>query len=285
MSSNDTNNVWFVTGASKGIGLVLVKKLLASGKRVAATSRSPDELRRSLGEKSASFLPLAMDLIDERSVDAAVGATREHFGSLEVIVNNAGYGQLGTAEELTDAEARRNFDVNVFGLLNVLRAGLPHLREQRRGHVFNIASIGGYVGGFPGWSVYCASKFAVAGLTESLAADLQPFGVKVTLVYPGYFRTSFLGQGSLARPSRPIAAYEAARESEKQHTEAIHQNQPGDPERLAEALLRTQQMEAPPLHLFLGSDAVSMAEAKQAEVARALKEHRAMSQSTDYPKA
>jgi NAD(P)-dependent dehydrogenase (short-subunit alcohol dehydrogenase family) len=277
-----TDAVWFVTGASKGLGLALAQKILAAGHRVAATSRSLPELTRALGAKSDRFLPLEVDLNDPAAVTRAVRSTRESFDALDVVVNNAGYGQLGTVEEVTDEEARRNFDVNVFGTLNVLRAALGHLREQRSGHVFNIASIGGFVGAFSGWGIYCATKFAVAGLTESLHEDLAPFGVKVTLVYPGYFRTHFLGKESLVRPAHPLPAYEAARASEAQHVEVIAGHQPGDPEKLAEALIRVYQLEAPPLHLFAGSDAVAMAEAKREQLQRAIAEHRALSLSTDY---
>lgn len=148
--------------------------------------------------------------------------------------------------------------------------------------MLNVSSIGGYVGGFSGWGVYCSTKFAVSGLTESLYVDLKPLGIKVTLVYPGYFRTEFLAGSSVGRPSRPIADYEAARASEKQHVESIHGNQPGDPEKLAAALIQAYELAEPPLHLFLGSDAVSMAEAKQAEMQRAIAEQRALSVSTDY---
>lgn len=278
----NTDSVWFVTGASKGLGLVLVRQLLAAGYRVAATSRSLPELSRALGAESDRFLPLEVDLVDPADVARALGATRDHFGALDVVVNNAGYGQLGALEEVTDEEARRCFDVNVFGTLNVLRAASGHLREQRSGHVFNIASVGAFVGSFPGWGIYCATKFAVAGLTESLQEDLAPFGVRVTLVYPGYFRTRFLAKESLALPAHPLPVYEAARASEAQHTAVIHEHQPGDPEKLADALIQAYRMAAPPLHLFAGSDAVAMAEAKQTRLGRAIDEHRALSVSTDY---
>jgi NAD(P)-dependent dehydrogenase (short-subunit alcohol dehydrogenase family) len=276
------NDVWFVTGASKGIGLVLVQSLLARGYRVAATSRSLDELTRLLGPKSERFLPIEVDLSNEASVQRSVVATHAHFGALHVVVNNAGYGQFGTVEEVSDEEARRNFDVNVFGTLNVLRAALPLLREQRAGHVFNVSSIGGYVGAFSGWGVYCASKFAISGLTEALHADLAALGVGVTLVYPGYFRTAFLTESSMALPKKPIAAYEAARASQAQHSGAINGNQPGDPQKLAEVLSASYESGNAPLHLFLGSDSVSMAEAKIAQVQSAIAEHRALSVATDF---
>ena len=276
------NQVWFVTGASKGLGLVLVRELLLRGYRVAATSRSALELARQVNASGEQFLPLEMDLTNESSVAEAVAATLKHFGSIDVVVNNAGYGQMGTVEEVTDAEARRNYDVNVFGTLNVLRAVLPQLRQQRSGHVFNISSIGGLVGAFSGWGVYCSTKFALAGLTESLHADLQPFGVKVTLVYPGYFRTDFLSSDSLSRPSRPIAAYTAARASETQHLEHINGAQPGDPVKAARALIEIYERPSAPLHLLLGSDAVGMAESKLGQVQKELEALRPVSTSTDF---
>lgn len=276
------NDVWFVTGASKGLGLVLVKELLAKGHRVAATSRSLGELTRVLEAKNDRFLPLELELSDEHAVLRAVQAAKTHFGSVHVLVNNAGYGQFGTVEETSDQEARRNFEVNVFGTLNVLRAALPILREQRAGHVFNVSSIGGYVGDFSGWGIYCATKFAVSGLTEALHADLLPLGVQVTLVYPGYFRTNFLSEGSWAKPKNPIPDYQAARASEQQHGHSINGNQAGDPQKLAEVLIGVYERGNAPLHLFLGSDAVAMAEAKQARVAQAIAEQRAISVSTDF---
>jgi len=213
---------------------------------------------------------------------SAVHATQAHFGSIQVLVNNAGYGQLGTVEETSDHEARRNFEVNVFGTLNVLRAALPGLRGQHAGHVFNVSSLGGFVGGFPGWGIYCATKFAIAGLSEALHAELSPLGVQVTLVYPGYFRTSFLAEGSLSKPKNPIPAYETARASQQQHEQSINGNQAGDPQKLAQVLIGVYERGNAPLHLFLGSDAVAMAEAKQARVAQAIAEQRAISISTDF---
>lgn len=276
------DNVWFITGASKGIGLVLAQRLLARGYRVAATSRDAAELARKIDAPKDRFLPLAMEIGDEASVKKAVTATISHFGALDVVVNNAGYGQFGAVEEVSDAEARRNYDVNVFGTLNVLRAALPRLREQRSGHVFNISSIGGLEGGFSGWGVYCSTKFAVAGLTESLRADLEPFGVKVTLVYPGYFRTDFLTSGSLARPAKRIDAYAGARESERQHTDQINGAQPGDPKKAADALIDVYERPAAPLHLLLGSDAVKMAEAKVAKLQSDITTLRPVSVATDF---
>lgn len=231
----DNNKVWFITGASKGLGLELAKKLLAEGFKVAATSRSEEALVKVLGNSSEKFLPLEMDLVDEKSVKSAIDKTINHFKTIDVLVNNAGYGLLGALEELTDAESRKNYEVNVFGLLNVIRNTMPILRANKSGHIFNISSVGGYYGEFPGWGIYCSTKFAVAGLTESLAAEVKSFGVHATIVYPGYFRTDFLKDSSLLLPQNPIADYKEVRQSESAHKEDINQNQPGDPVKLAEA--------------------------------------------------
>jgi len=255
--------VWFVTGASKGLGLSLVKKLLSKGYQVAATSRNAADLSAAVGEATASsFLPLAMNLKDEESVGQAIAQTINQFGHLDVVVNNAGYGLIGGLEELTDAEARDNFDVNVFGSLNVIRKALPHLRAQKSGHIINIASIGGFAGNFPGFGIYCATKFAVHGFTEALAAEIKDFGLYATVVSPGYFRTNFLAADSAVIPKNAIDAYESIRQSQKAHEEEINGNQPGDPDKAAEAMIELSNAENPPVHLFLGEDAYNMAYTK-----------------------
>ncbi|MBF4494653.1 SDR family NAD(P)-dependent oxidoreductase [Flavobacterium sp. MR2016-29] len=276
------NKVWFITGASKGLGLELAKKLLAEGYKVAATSRSEEALIKVLGSASENFLPLEMDLVDEKSVKNAIEITVSHFKTIDVLVNNAGYGLLGALEELTDAEARKNYEVNVFGLLNVIRNTMPYMRANKSGYIFNISSVGGYYGEFPGWGIYCSTKFAVAGLTESLAAEVKEFGVHATIVYPGYFRTDFLKDSSLLLPQNPIAAYKEVRQSESAHKEDINENQPGDPEKLANALIKMSHEENPPLHLFLGEDAYNMANQKIASVQKQLEEWKSVSVSTGF---
>lgn len=208
-----SKKVWFVTGASKGLGLTLVRELLAAGYAVAATSRNLEALRQAVPGADDRFLPLHMDLSNEESVRQAIEVTIGTLGGLDVVVNNAGYGQLGGLEEISDQEARQNFEVNVFGLLNVLRVATPYLRQRSAGRVFNISSSGGFMGNFPGWGIYCATKFAVAGLTESYAAEVKEFGIQATVVYPGSFRTDFLTPDSLALPQQPLAAYHAIHES------------------------------------------------------------------------
>ncbi|WP_336686258.1 SDR family NAD(P)-dependent oxidoreductase [Chryseobacterium bernardetii] len=248
----ETKKVWFVTGASKGLGFELVKKLLSEGFRVAATTRTVESLITAFGKTSENFLPLSVNIKDNSDIKSVISKTVEHFGRIDVVVNNAGYGQIGTLEELTDEETRENYAVNVFGTLNVIRNVLPYLREQKSGNIFNISSVGGYSANFPGWGIYCSTKFAVAGFTEALAEEVKDFGIYATVVYPGYFRTDFLTKDSVKTPANPIQAYEAARISEQAHLNEINGNQPNDPEKAADVLIQISKEKNPPLHLLLG---------------------------------
>ncbi|TCC98113.1 SDR family NAD(P)-dependent oxidoreductase [Pedobacter frigidisoli] len=277
----ENNKVWFVTGASKGLGLTLVKKLLSIGHNVAATSRNLSDLSKAVGEFE-NFLPLAVDLINEESVESAISQTISKFGQLDVVVNNAGYGMLGALEELSDKESRENFDVNVFGSLNVIRKALPQMRKQQSGHIFNISSIGGFSGNFPGFGIYCATKFAVAGFTESLAGEVKSLGIKATVVEPGYFRTEFLTSGSLAVPKNPIDAYKEVRDSQAAHQNDINNQQPGDPAKGIDVIIAAAESENAPVHLFLGPDAYHVANAKIADVQKDMEDWKALATATNF---
>ena len=279
-----TQKVWFVTGASKGLGLSLVKRLLTEGYKVAATSRDAEALRTEVGYSGDDFLPLQVNLTDNNSVAEAITAIVAKFGTIDVVVNNAGYGQLGTLEELTDDEARKNFDVNVFGSLNVIRNVMPIFRAKESGAFFNISSIAGFLGTFPGWGIYNATKFAVAGFTEALSAEAKSLGVTATIVYPGYFKTNFLLQGSLRTAANPINDYKEARDLEVIHNEQVIGNQPGDPENAALAFIKVAEMGERPLHLFLGSDSFAMAQNKIEAVQKDLAAFENISKSTDFRK-
>lgn len=280
--SNSNQKVWFVTGASKGFGRILVKQLLAKGDLVAATSRTKSELEKEISASSSQFLPLEVNLTDPSSVKKAIDETVATFGRIDNIINNAGYGLLGAIEELSDAESRQNFDVNVFGSLNVIRQALPHLRQQQSGHIFNIASIGGYVGDFAGFGIYCATKFAVVGFSEGLAIELKDFGIKVTAVLPGYFRTNFLNSDSLATPKKQLDEYQSTRDSQQLHQQQINNNQPGDPEKGAAVLIKMAEEVNPAVHLFLGSDAFSMAKSKAENMLQEIEQWKSATISTDF---
>lgn len=276
----DNKKTWFVTGASKGLGLTLVKHLLAAGQSVAATSRNAAALTEAVGTDTANFLPLQVDLADDRSVATAMQVTIEKFGHIDVAVNNAGYGIGGSIEELSDAAVRTSFDINVFGTLNVIRNVLPFMRRQRSGHIINISSIAGITAN-TGWSIYAATKYAVTGLTDVLAQDVKEFGIKVTLIAPGAFRTSFLTAESLVMTDTPIDDYTAIRASHAKYA-AMDGGQAGDPEKAAAVMLELVNMPEPPLYLLLGSDAYERGLGKLEQLTAAFKATAALTKSTDY---
>lgn len=274
--------VWFVTGASKGLGLSLVQQLLAQGYCVAATSRNKQELIKAVNTTDHHFLPLEVDLNNEASIQKAIDETVNLFGQIDVVVNNAGYGLAGSLEELTDAEARKNFDVNVFGTLNVIRRVMPYLRAQQSGHIINISSVAGFIGTFPGFGIYCATKFAVDGFTEALSAEIKSFGIKATIVSPGYFRTQFLTSSSLSVPANPIEAYKEVRETQAFHENIMNGNQPGDPDKAALAIIQVAETQQPPLHLFLGADAYELAYNKINSIRQELEDWKTVTTSTAF---
>lgn len=277
------SRTWFITGASKGIGQKLVTRLLERGDRVAATSRTAASLTAAFGQASDSFLPLEVDLTDDRSVQQAIETTVQTFGVIDVVVNNAGYAQQGTVEALSDDELRRNFEVNFFAPMAVLRQVLPHLRRQRNGHIINISSIVGYQGGYAGWGSYVASKFALSGLTESLAAEIAELGIRATVVYPGPVRTDFLSSGALAVAKRQIDEYGEAKASLNLHLDTLHGHQAGDPDKLALLIIQAASVDSAPLHLFAGKIANELAASKANAVAKDLDAWRGSSEATDFP--
>jgi len=264
-----SEKIWLVTGASAGLGLVLVKLLLDLGHKVAATSRDGDALLDAVGAKlEGQFLPLTVDVADERNVRRAVDATVAAFGGVDVVVNHASVAPQGALSQLPDADVRAGFDINVFGMLNVIRAVLPRMQAQGGGHVFNLSSILGFDGGHAEWGAYSASKFAVAGLTEALAAEAAPMGVRVSLVYPGAMRAQ-------ARLDCADAPEHAARDPQWRESGA-------DPVKAAQALIQAAEAQYAPLHLFLGRDAFDQARGKIQSVQQELARWREMSVSIGF---
>lgn len=271
---------WFVTGTSRGLGLELTRQLLERGDNVAATTRSVEQLTAALGTTEKSrLLPLTVDLVDEGAVADAVAAAIDRFGGIDVVVNNAGYGFLGAVEEVTDHEARRMFDVQIFGVWNVLRAVLPQMRSSRRGHIINISSIVGLLP-FPGWGLYAAGKHALEGLTGSLAGEVSEFDITVTLVEPGYMRTDFLKPVSLGLPTATASGYQAIREMTATH-QAMPGTQLGDPAKAAAAIISVAVSGHAPLHQVLGSDSLSLARTALDALAADLQAGEALAVTTD----
>jgi len=274
----NTQKVWFVTGASKGLGLSLIKLLLKEGYNVAATSRKADDINDAITTDKENLLALTVDITDEGSVNDAIAKTIAHFGKLDVVVNNAGYSIYGSVEVLSNEEFRKTIDVNLFGTVNVIRAAMPHFREQRSGYIFNISSVAGYKG-FGNSPSYAAGKFAVIGLSESLAEEVKPFGVKVTVVAPGFFRTSFLDKGDELVSKNSIDEYHV--ETLVDQLRTMNGKQPGDPDKLAAALIRLTNEENPPVHLLMGPDAYQIVMQKKAAEQEEFETWKELSLSTD----
>lgn len=274
------SNVWLVTGASKGLGLATVRHALAHGFRVAATSRDAKRLQAEIGAGEDMFLPLEVTLTDEACIASAVRQTKERFGGIDVLVNNAGYAVLGGMEEISDADARANFDINVFGVLNMMRAVLPVMRAQGRGYIINIASISGSLG-MASTAIYSATKAAVILLSESVAEEVADFGISVTALCPGGFRTDFLDKSSARHPEQAIAAYQGVHAA-MEHFARLNGNQGGDPDKAAEVLIEISQMQKPLKRLYIGSDALHGIEHKIHDVVQSVDRYRKLSESTNF---
>ncbi|MEG5266294.1 oxidoreductase [Pseudomonas sp. JDS28PS106] len=254
------SKVWFITGATRGLGTEIARAALAAGAQVVATGRQAEAVTKALGQNER-LLPLTLDVNDETQAATAIASAVSHFGRIDVIVNNAGFGLLGALEELSDTEVRQLFDTNVFGLLNVTRAALPVLRSQGSGHIINISSLAGFHGD-AGASAYCATKFAVEGITECLAVEIAPLGLHATVVEPGYFRTEFLSDKSMRFASKVIDDYADTAGSMRSAATEVHGQQANDPRKLAQALVLLANEQKPPLRFTAGSDAVEYFEAE-----------------------
>jgi NAD(P)-dependent dehydrogenase (short-subunit alcohol dehydrogenase family) len=250
------SKTWFITGASRGFGREWSAAALRRGDRVAATARNPSTLDDLAAEFGGAVLTLGLDVTDREAVLTAVARAHEHFGVLDVVVNNAGYGHFGMVEEVTEQEARDQIETNLFGALWVTQAALPFLRAQGSGHLLQVSSVGG-VSAFPSLGIYHASKWAIEGLSESVAKEVAGFGIKVTMIEPGPFATDW--GGSSARHSAHLDAYAPAHEAMDKYR-ASHRGTRGDPSATAEAILRIVDADEPPLRAFLGSGALGMVE-------------------------
>jgi NAD(P)-dependent dehydrogenase (short-subunit alcohol dehydrogenase family) len=272
--------IWFVTGASRGLGRAIAEEALSSGAYVVATARDARSLSDLRARNSDRVLALTLDVTDRDAVFSAVRSTVETWGSLDVLVNNAGYGLAGGVEEVTQQQARRQMEVNFFGALWCTQAVLPHMRGQRRGHIFQMSSIGG-VTALANTGLYCASKFALEGLSESLSREVKAFGIGVTLVELGPFRTDWNGD-SMER-AEPMAAYDEVLGGRRESLSGAHAfTQPGDPRRAALALQQVVASPNPPLRLLLGRLAADTAPRVYEERLEEWREWDAVARSADF---
>ena len=272
--------VWFVTGASSGIGAGVVRAALEAGDRVIATARNLEKLRSAIGQPASDRLAfVSLDVTSEEQAKKAVDAAVEKSGRIDVLVNNAGYSLLGNLESLTQEQIERQFQTNFYGVLYMLRAALPVMRRQRSGHIINVSSMAGVIG-YATASAYAATKFAVEGLSLSVAQEVKPFGIKVTVVEPGFFRTDLLAPQSVVFGDQDVEGYDSPA-AVKAQWQSYHHTQTGDPDKLGEALVRIAEMPSPPKQFFAGTDAVAgitpALEARLQEV----RAFAALSESTD----
>ena len=275
-----TDRVWLITGASRGFGAEISKAVLAAGEKLVATARTMQGLEH-LGTNGSLFTAV-LDVTDEPQVKDVVHAAVAHFGHVDVLVNNAGISLLGALEESSADEVERLYRTNVLGLLNVTRAVLPSMRQRRSGHVINLSSIAGY-SAYEGFGVYSSTKFAVEGLSEALHIELRPLGIRVTVVEPGFFRTDILDTTkSLIQTAAQIADYAETAGEMRAAVPGYNHQQPGNPTKLAEALLQVVNAADPPLRLPLGSDTLARMADKNVRLEREISTWRALAASTDY---
>ena len=279
-TAHSAERVWFITGASSGFGHAVSRAVLQRGERVVATGRELDELGALVAEFSGRALALRLDVTNAAAARETVNQAVRHFGRLDVVFNNAGYGQVGAVEELTDEELRRQLDVNLLGVIHVTRAALPHFRNERRGHFVQMSSLNG-IEGLPGGACYTASKFAVEGFSESLAAEVAPLGIHVTIVEPGPFRTRFLDTS--ARWAKPIPDYADSVGKAREMLRQLNGKQPGDPARAARAILGAVDADKPPLRLPLGRMAFEHIRARFGARLAELDTAAELGMATDFP--
>lgn len=252
-----TNPVWFITGASSGLGQALAEVVLERGWRAAITSRNSNALNALASKYGERALALQLDVTDNASIERAVSAAEAEFGAIDVLVNNAGYGYLAAIEEGDDREIRDQFETNVFGLVAVTKRVLPGMRARRRGHIFNVSSLGGLVA-FAATGYYHATKFAVEALSESLSQEVKPLGITVTIIEPGAFRTDWAGR-SMVESGTIIDDYAETAGKRREATRRASGRQPGDPARAAKAIISAFEADEAPLRLLLGAAALTIA--------------------------
>ncbi len=277
----ESGSAWLITGCSTGFGREIALAALAKGHGVAVTARNPGAIEDIVAAHPDRALALALDVTDPAQIEKAVAASLERFGAIDVLVNNAGYGYMSAVEEGEDHEVRRLFDTNYFGVVALIKAVLPGMRERRRGQIVNISSMTGLVANPPN-VYYSSTKFALEALTEGLSKELQPFGIRVTAIEPGAFRTDWAAR-SMKETQTPIAAYDETVGARKQMIKAVANRLPGDPRRVAEAVLRITELEDPPLHLLLGHDVLQAFRQKLADLEASIDAWESVTKDVNFP--
>jgi NAD(P)-dependent dehydrogenase (short-subunit alcohol dehydrogenase family) len=273
------SQVWLITGTSRGLGRALAEAVLAAGHKLVATARDPSQLQDIKQRYAGNVLTIPLDVIDEQSAASAVKAAVDAFGRLDVLVNNAGYGDVGSIEDTSLADFRAQIETNLFGTIIVTKAALPLMREQGSGHVIQVSSVGGRIGP-AGRAPYAAAKWGVEGFSEALSREVGPLGIKVTIIEPGGFRTDFAGASTTLREGRP--EYEDTVGKMARYQRDYNGKQPGDPAKAAAAIIHLASLATPPLRLPFGSDAIRAIEQNDAVRATEQATWRDLSLSTDF---
>ena len=275
------NAVWLITGCSKGLGRALAEQALAAGYRVVVTARRMADVADLVVAHDDTALAVELDVTDGAGIAAAVAAAENHFGGIDVLVNNAGYGYFAAIEEGEDAEVRALFETDLFGPVNLVKAVLPRMRARRRGHIVNVSSIGGLVT-YPGVGYYHMVKFGLEAMSDALAKEVAPLGIGVTVVAPGAFRTDFRGPTSMKLSATQIDDYAATAGKSRAGTQAGHRKQAGDPARGAQAIIAAVEAERPPVHLLIGGDALDQVRNKLDEMRRETDAWEQVTRGTDF---
>lgn len=279
----ETSPVWFITGCSTGLGRALAQRVLEHGHRAVVTARRTDQISDIVADYSANALAVALDINDHTQVDAAIAQADEQFGGIDVLVNNAGYGYLAAVEEGDEQDIRDMFETNFFSLAALIRKVLPGMRARNSGHIINISSVGGLVGAASS-GFYNATKFAVEGLSEALAKEVEPLGIRVTAIEPGPFRTDWAGR-SLKQAKHPIAAYADTAAARRAQITGYSGKQAGDPVRAADAIIKVVESDDPPHNLILGKNGLERVRAKLAALMQSIDDWEDVTLSADYPDA
>ncbi|KAA2235682.1 oxidoreductase [Salinarimonas soli] len=274
------NAVWLVTGCSKGLGRAIAREALNAGYRVVVTARRLEDVAELVEEHGDAALAVALDVTNRDQIAAAVRAAEDRFGSVDVLVNNAGYGYLGAIEEGEDDDVRALFETDLFAPVNLIKAVLPAMRARRNGHIVNISSIGGLLT-YPGVGWYNMVKFGVEAMSDALAKEVAPLGIGVTVVAPGAFRTDFRGPDSMKQSATIIDDYAGTAGKLRAGTQAGHGKQPGDPVLGARAIIAAVEADKPPVHLLIGSDALEQLRTKLDDLRRETDAWEAVTRGTD----
>lgn len=277
----ESGSSWIITGCSTGFGREIALAALAKGHRVAVTARKPAAIEDIVAPYPDRAIALELDVTNRNQIDAAVRATQERFGAIDVLVNNAGYGYMAAVEEGEDRAVRRLFDTNYFGAVDMIKAVLPGMRGRRHGHIINMSSMTGLVANPPN-VYYSSTKFALEALTEGLSKEMAPFGIRVTAIEPGGFRTDW-GSRSMQETTKPIAAYDETVGARRELIKSVADMLPGDPRRVADAVLMVTELDDPPLHLLLGHDVLQAFREKLADLSASITRWESVTKDVNFP--